>query len=118
MRKSFLAFAACALLPLCSPTASATANNVYHEQSGDYVAQPVAGPGLPCAAAPDPVDEAGGVYADTADLSPSSPAPSGTVHVYPGAYTLRFKIEFQTQTNQARVFYTTDGTAPTAVANG
>ncbi|HYE16438.1 MAG TPA: lamin tail domain-containing protein [Pyrinomonadaceae bacterium] len=116
MRKFCLTLAAVAAVCVLSEAAQAAANFVYHEQSSEYVAQPVGtiNPStFTCEVSTDPVDEAGGRYVDTPDLSPSSPAPFGAYHIYSGAYTLRFKIEFQFFTNQVRVFYTTDGTNPT-----
>ena len=100
MRKSFLPLAAFALVCLTSATASATANFVYHEQTANFVATPTCPSGG--------TDTSCGRYVENTDRSG---APGFQLYS-PETYGLHFKVEFQFFTNQARVYYTTDGTTP------
>lgn len=100
MRKPLLSIAAFVLVCLSSATASATANFVYHEQTANFVATPT------CPSAG--TDTTCGRYVENTDRSGA-----GGFQIYsPETYSLHFKVEFQFFTNQARVYYTTDGTAP------
>ena len=100
MRKRFLPLAAFALVCLCTATASATANFVYHEQTSNFVATPTCPSGG--------TDTACGRYVENNDRSGS---PGFQIYA-PETYSLHFKVEFQFFTNQARVYYTTDGSNP------
>ena len=106
MRKLLLPLAALALVSLSAATASATANYVYHEQTANFVAQPTCPSGG--------TDTACGRYVENTDRNTSTPG----YQIYtPETFSLHFKVEFQNFTNAARVFYTTDGTTPTANDN-
>src|SRR5437667_12656794 len=77
-------------LLLCSvPSLFATANYVYHERTGNDV---TGGSANTC----------GGAQAFVPTLNPSSAQ----------SYFLRFKVEYQNFTDTLRVYYTTDGSAP------
>jgi hypothetical protein len=106
MRKRSLPLAALALVCLFSATASATANFVYHEQTSNFVAAPVDDPGGGCSGAG--TDTSCGRYVENTDRSGS---PGFQIYA-PETYSLHFKVEYQFFTNQARVYYTTDGSAP------
>ncbi|MCA1621376.1 MAG: chitobiase/beta-hexosaminidase C-terminal domain-containing protein, partial [Acidobacteria bacterium] len=100
MRKFLLTLAACACVCLASADASATANFVYHEQTANFVATPTCPSGG--------TDTACGRYVENTDRSGAA----GFQLYSPETYSLHFKVEFQFFTNQARVYYTTDGTDP------
>ncbi|HWS88513.1 MAG TPA: lamin tail domain-containing protein [Pyrinomonadaceae bacterium] len=95
-----------ALVCLISTTASAAANFVHHEQTNNYVATPADDPGVGCSGGG--TNTACGRYVENTDRSGS---PGFQVYA-PETYGLHFKVEFQSSTNQARVYYTTDGTNP------
>jgi hypothetical protein len=100
MRKRLLPLAAFALVCLFSATTSAAANFVYHEQTA-FVATPT------CPSAG--TDAACGRYVENTDRSGSA-----GIQIYtPETYSLHYKVEFHLLTNQARVYYTTDGSTPT-----
>ena len=101
MRKRLLPLAAFALVCLTSATASATANFVYHEQTANFVATPTCPSGG--------TDTSCGRYVENTDRSGAL----GFQIYTPETYSLHYKVEFQFFTNQARVYYTTDGTTPT-----
>jgi len=105
MRKLLLHAAACALVLASAVSASAAANFVYHEQTNNFVATPTCPSGG--------TDTAGGRYVENTDRSGAA----GFQIYSPETYRLKFKVEFQFFTNQWRVFYTTDGTTPTANDN-
>ena len=126
MRKTFISFAALAVMCLTAqvaasaqspkvkraarvpaaakrtaqPNALATANFVYHEQTANFVATPTCPSGG--------TDAACGRYTENTDRS----AGAGFQIFSPETYSLRFKSEFQFFVNQARVYYTTDGSNP------
>jgi hypothetical protein len=100
MRKRFLPPVAFALVCLFSATASATANFVYHEQTANFVATPTCPSGG--------TDSSCGRYVENTDRSGSA----GFQIYSPETYSLHYKVEFQFYTNQARVYYTTDGSNP------
>ncbi|HEX6185241.1 MAG TPA: lamin tail domain-containing protein [Pyrinomonadaceae bacterium] len=100
MRKLLLSFAAAVIVCLNATTASATANFVYHEQTANFVATPTCPSGG--------TDTSCGRYVENTDRSGSL----GFQIYSPETYTLHFKVEFQFFTNQARVYYTTDGSTP------
>ncbi|HEX8558477.1 MAG TPA: lamin tail domain-containing protein [Pyrinomonadaceae bacterium] len=100
MRKLLLSAAAGALVCLLSATATATANFVYHEQTANFVATPTCPSGG--------TDAACGRYVENTDRSGAA----GFQIYSPETYSLHFKVEFQFFTNQARVYYTTDGSNP------
>ncbi|HEX8458458.1 MAG TPA: lamin tail domain-containing protein [Pyrinomonadaceae bacterium] len=106
MRQLLLSLAAAMLMCLCSQSALATANYVYHEQTGNPVANPDRdAPASQCA--PNP---AKGVYVSNTDRVGS--LGDGFQIYSPESYTLRFKVEYQFFTTQVRVYYTTDGSTP------
>jgi hypothetical protein len=88
------------LVCLVSTSALATANFVYHEQTGNFVATPT------CPSSG--TDSSCGRYTENTDRSGAA----GFQIYSPESYTLHFKIEFQFFTNQLRVYYTTDGSNP------
>ena len=100
MRKLLLTFAAGIVVCLTSANVSATANYVYHEQTANFVATPT------CPSAG--TDTACGRYVENTDRSGSP----GFQIYSPETYSLHYKVEFQLFTNQARVYYTTDGSTP------
>ena len=100
MRKFLLTLAACAFVCLFSADASATANFVYHEQTANFVATPTCPSGG--------TDTSCGRYVENTDRSGAA----GFQLYSPESYSLHFKVEFQFFTNQARVYYTTDGSTP------
>jgi hypothetical protein len=100
MRKLLLSLAAVVVVCLSAATAEATANFVYHEQTSNFVATPTCPSGG--------TDASCGRYVENTDRSGAA----GFQIYSPETYTLHFKIEFQFFTNQARVYYTTDGTTP------
>jgi hypothetical protein len=101
MRKRLLPLAAFALVCLYTATASAEANFVYHEQTNNFVATPLCSPS-------GGTNTGCGRYVENTDRSGS---PGFQVY-QPETYILHFKVEFQFFTNQARVYYTTDGSNP------
>lgn len=101
MRKRLLPLAAFALVCLFSATASATANFVYHEQTNNFVATPTCSPS-------GGTNTGCGRYVENTDRSGSA----GFQIYQPETFSLHFKVEFQFFTNQARVYYTTDGSNP------
>lgn len=101
MRKRLLPLAAFALVCLFSATASATANFVYHEQTNNFVATPTCSPS-------GGTNTGCGRYVENTDRSGST----GFQVYQPETFSLHFKVEFQFFTNQARVYYTTDGSSP------
>ncbi|HVF48881.1 MAG TPA: hypothetical protein VNA19_02265, partial [Pyrinomonadaceae bacterium] len=89
-----------AFLCFCASSALATANYVYHEQTGNFVATPTcpsSGTNAAC-----------GRYVENTDRSG---APGFQLYS-PESYTLHYKIEYQFYTNRLRVYYTTDGSNP------
>ncbi|MDT7780394.1 MAG: hypothetical protein QOC99_2906 [Acidobacteriota bacterium] len=100
MRKSFLLLAACVFVCLFSKSVSASANFVYHEQTNNFVATPQCNDGS--------TNTSCGRYVENTDRSGAA----GFQIFSPETYTLHFKVEFQFFTNQARVYYTTDGSNP------
>ncbi|HEX8499216.1 MAG TPA: lamin tail domain-containing protein [Pyrinomonadaceae bacterium] len=105
MRKLFLPLAAAVVACLPAAAASGAANYVRHEQTGNYVAAPTcpsAGTNAAC-----------GRYVENTDRG----AAPGYQIYSPESYDLHFKVEYRLLTNQARVFYTTDGSTPTADDN-
>jgi hypothetical protein len=100
MRKCLLTLAACAFVCLSAADASAAANFVYHEQTANFVATPTCPSGG--------TDAACGRYVENIDCSGAA----GFQIYSPETYALHFKVEFQFFTNQVRVYYTTDGSAP------
>ncbi len=79
-----------------------TANYVYHEQTNNFVANPVCPLGG--------TDTGGGKYVQNSDKSGNA-----GFQIYAAeTYYLHFKVEFQFYTNQVRVYYTTDGSTPSA----
>jgi hypothetical protein len=100
MRKLTLSFLTLALVCLCSTSALATANFVYHEQTSNFAATPTCPSGA--------TNTAAGRYVENTDRSGSA----GFQLYSTETYTMHFKIEFQFFTNQARVYYTTDGSNP------
>ncbi|HEY0171386.1 MAG TPA: lamin tail domain-containing protein [Pyrinomonadaceae bacterium] len=100
MRKFLLTLAACAFVCLCPADAAATANYVYHGQTANFVATPTCPSGG--------TDTACGRYVENTDRGGAA----GFQIYSPETYTLHFKVEFQFFTNQARVYYTTDGSNP------
>ncbi len=100
MSKLLLSLAAVALVCLTATNASATANFVYHEQTSNFVAAPTCPSGG--------TDSSCGRYVENTDRSGSA----GFQLYSPETFTLHFKIEYQFFTNNARVYYTTDGTTP------
>lgn len=89
-----------ALMSLLGANAFATANFVYHEQSGNVVASPTCPSG-------DPSDTCGR-FVENADRNASPGYQVWSSEVY----VMHFKVEFQFFTNQVRVYYTTDGSNP------
>jgi hypothetical protein len=100
VRKLLLPLAAGIFVCLFTATASATANFVYHEQTANFVATPTCPSGG--------TDTACGRYVENTDRSGSP----GFQLYSPETYSLHFKIEFQFFTNNAVVYYTTDGSDP------
>src|SRR5688572_30082792 len=100
MQKLLLTAAASLAVCLLSATASATANFVYHEQTANFVATPTCPSGG--------TDTSCGRYVENTDRSGAA----GFQLYSPETYSLHFKVEFQFFTNQARVYYTTDGSNP------
>jgi hypothetical protein len=88
------------LVCLCSKAAWAAANFVYHEQTNNFVAAPTCPSGA--------TDTGCGRFLENTDRSGAA----GFQVFAPETYTLHFKVEFQFFTNQARVYYTTDGSNP------
>jgi hypothetical protein len=88
------------ILIFCAQRAAATANYVYHEQSNNFAATPT------CPS--NGTDSACGHYVENADRDGAA----GFQIYSTESYTLRFKVEFQNHTNEVRVYYTTDGSAP------
>lgn len=87
----------------------AEANYVYHEQTANAVANPDRDASPACSA-----NAAKGVFVQNTDR-----AGTAGYQIYSTeSYTLRFKVEFQFFTNEVRVLYTTDGTAPSATYSG
>ena len=85
---------ALALVCLFSVSAFAEANYVYHEQTQNTT-------GGSC-----------GVYVSTPSRDNSNPLTDYRIYNTDGSYTLRYKVEYQFYTTQARVYYTTDGSNP------
>jgi hypothetical protein len=106
MRKRYLPPAAFALVCLFSATASAAAEFVHHEQTNNYVATPTDDPGGGCSGGG--TDTTCGRYVENTDRSGSL----GFQIYSPETYSLHYKVEFQFQTNEVRVYYTTDGSDP------
>lgn len=80
----------------------ATANYVYHEQSSNYVATPQCTDGS--------TNTACGRYVENTDRSTMA-----GIQIYSTEpYNLHFKVEYQFYTNEVRVYYTTDGSNPSA----
>ena len=100
MRKLLFPLAACLFVCLSAATASGAANYVKHEQTNNFVATPT------CPSSG--TNESCGRYVENTDRSGSA----GFQVYAPETYTLRFKIEFQGDTDRARVYYTTDGSNP------
>ena len=100
MRQLRLPLAALILSCLLSTTALATAEFVYHEQTNNFVAAQTCTSGG--------ADTTAGRYVANTDRGP---APGFQVFFHE-TYALRFKVEYQFFTNQARVYYTTDGSNP------
>jgi hypothetical protein len=100
MRQLLLLLAASVALCLCSQSALATANYVYHEQTGNFTAAPTCPSGA--------TDTACGRYVENTDRSGAA----GFQIYSPESYSLHFKVEFQFFTNSLRVYYTTDGSNP------
>ena len=101
MRKIFLVLSACLLVGLCSTSAFAAANFVYHEQTANFVATPTCSPS-------GGTNTGCGRYVENTDRSGAA----GFQIFSPETYTLHFKIEFQFYTTSLRVYYTTDGSNP------
>ncbi len=78
----------------------ATANYVYHEQTGNFVASPT------CPS--NGTDTGCGRYIENADAD----AAAGFQIFSTETFSLHYKVEFQFFTNEVRVYYTTDGSAP------
>ncbi|HEX8422700.1 MAG TPA: lamin tail domain-containing protein [Pyrinomonadaceae bacterium] len=105
MRKFLPSLFAFALVCLCSTSALATANYVYHEQTSNFVANPDRDAPTQCSP-----NSAKGRYVSNIDRVGTS---GDGFQIYaPESYTLRFKVEFQFFTNRLRVYYTTDGSNP------
>ncbi len=88
------------LTGIMAPSAHATANYIFHEQTSSFVATPTCPDGG--------TDVTAGRYVDNVDRSNMA----GFQVFSSETYSLRGKIEFQFFTDQVKVYYTTDGTAP------
>lgn len=97
------------LLGFSATNVFAEANYVYHEQTANAVANPDRDASPACSP-----NTSKGVYVQNTDRA----ATAGYQVYSDESYTLRFKVEFQFFTNEVRVLYTTDGTAPSASFSG
>ncbi|MDQ3799533.1 MAG: carboxypeptidase-like regulatory domain-containing protein [Acidobacteriota bacterium] len=108
-RISIVGFLALTFGVFSAASVFAEANYVYHEQTANAVANPDRDATPACSA-----NAAKGTYVQNTDR-----AGTAGYQIYSTeSYTLRFKVEFQFFTNEARVLYTTDGTAPSATFSG
>jgi hypothetical protein len=105
MRKLLPSLSVFALVCLCSSSALATANYVFHEQTSNFVANPDRDAPTQCT----PNSSKGRFVSNTDRVGTLM---DGFQIYSPESYTLRFKVEFQFFTNQLRVYYTTDGSNP------
>src|SRR5438105_9620249 len=93
-------FALLSIFGLAVERAGATANYVYHDQSSNFVATPT------CPS--NGTDTGCGRYVENTDRDVAA-----GLQIYSTEdYTMHYKVEFQFFTNEVRVYYTTDGSAP------